>query len=170
MSNEFAKRDLLNSAREVVNASPRTEGRRRIEQQLYLAHAHHWAPLLFIIAIWIFMRDKCSQAATRRCRSAVAIKLLNNQQKRVTFKDVAGVEEAKEGLQEIIEFLKEPQEVSETRGPHSQRRFDDGTAGNWQDVAGPCDRREANVPFFSISGSDFVEMFVGVGASRVRDY
>jgi cell division protease FtsH len=96
-------------------------------------------------------------------------KLLNNQQKRVTFKDVAGVEEAKEELQEIIEFLKEPQKFQKLGGRIPKGVLMMGPPGTGKTLLARAIAGEANVPFFSISGSDFVEMFVGVGASRVRD-
>ncbi|MCO6512479.1 MAG: ATP-dependent zinc metalloprotease FtsH [Aridibacter famidurans] len=96
-------------------------------------------------------------------------KLLNNQQKRVTFKDVAGVQEAKEELQEIIEFLKDPQKFQKLGGKIPKGVLMVGPPGTGKTLLAKAVAGEANVPFFSISGSDFVEMFVGVGASRVRD-
>ena len=96
-------------------------------------------------------------------------KLLNNQQKRVTFKDVAGVEEAKEELLEIIEFLKDPQKFQKLGGKIPKGVLMVGPPGTGKTLLAKAVAGEANVPFFSISGSDFVEMFVGVGASRVRD-
>jgi cell division protease FtsH len=96
-------------------------------------------------------------------------KLLNNQQKRITFKDVAGVEEAKEELEEIIEFLKDPQKFQKLGGKIPKGVLMVGPPGTGKTLLAKAVAGEANVPFFSISGSDFVEMFVGVGASRVRD-
>nr|HMS41763.1 ATP-dependent zinc metalloprotease FtsH [Pyrinomonadaceae bacterium] len=96
-------------------------------------------------------------------------KLLNNQQKRVTFKDVAGVEEAKEELEEIIEFLKDPPKFQKLGGKIPKGVLMVGPPGTGKTLLAKAVAGEANVPFFSISGSDFVEMFVGVGASRVRD-
>ncbi|MCY7376851.1 MAG: ATP-dependent zinc metalloprotease FtsH [Pyrinomonadaceae bacterium] len=96
-------------------------------------------------------------------------KLLNNQQKRVTFKDVAGVEEAKEELEEIIEFLRDPQKFQKLGGRIPKGVLMVGPPGTGKTLLAKAVAGEANVPFFSISGSDFVEMFVGVGASRVRD-
>ena len=96
-------------------------------------------------------------------------KLLNNQQKRVTFKDVAGVDEAKDELQEIIEFLKDPQKFQKLGGKIPKGVLMVGPPGTGKTLLAKAVAGEANVPFFSISGSDFVEMFVGVGASRVRD-
>lgn len=96
-------------------------------------------------------------------------KLLNNQQKRVTFKDVAGVDEAKEELEEIIEFLKDPAKFQKLGGKIPKGVLMVGPPGTGKTLMAKAVAGEANVPFFSISGSDFVEMFVGVGASRVRD-
>ena len=96
-------------------------------------------------------------------------KLLNNQQKRVTFKDVAGVDEAKDELEEIIEFLKDPQKFQKLGGKIPKGVLMIGPPGTGKTLLAKAVAGEANVPFFSISGSDFVEMFVGVGASRVRD-
>ena len=96
-------------------------------------------------------------------------KLLNNQQKRVTFKDVAGVEEAKEELQEIIEFLKDPQKFQKLGGKIPKGVLMVGPPGTGKTLLAKAISGEANVPFFSISGSDFVEMFVGVGASVTGD-
>ena len=96
-------------------------------------------------------------------------KMLNSQQKRITFKDVAGVEEAKEELQEVIEFLKDPQKFQKLGGKIPKGVLMMGAPGTGKTLLAKAVAGEANVPFFSISGSDFVEMFVGVGASRVRD-
>jgi len=96
-------------------------------------------------------------------------RLLNNQQKRITFKDVAGVDEAKEELEEIIEFLKDPQKFQKLGGKIPKGVLMVGPPGTGKTLLAKAVAGEANVPFFSISGSDFVEMFVGVGASRVRD-
>ena len=96
-------------------------------------------------------------------------KLLNNQQKRITFKDVSGVAEAKEELEEVIEFLKDPQKFQKLGGKIPKGVLMMGPPGTGKTLLAKAVAGEANVPFFSISGSDFVEMFVGVGASRVRD-
>ncbi len=96
-------------------------------------------------------------------------RLHSTQQKKVTFKDVAGVEEAKEELQEIIEFLREPQKFQKLGGRIPKGVLLIGPPGTGKTLLARAIAGEANVPFFSISGSDFVEMFVGVGASRVRD-
>jgi cell division protease FtsH len=118
LSNEFSKRDLLNSAREVVNGKPRVP---KVEEESSSSYIWPmlitWAPLLFIIAIWIFMLRQMQSGGNKALSFGKSrAKLLNNQQKRVTFKDVAGVEEAKEELQEIIEFLKEPQKFQKLGG------------------------------------------------------
>jgi cell division protease FtsH len=129
-----------------------------------------WAPLLFIIGIWIFMLRQMQSGGNKALSFGKSrAKLLNNQQKRVTFKDVAGVEEAKEELQEIIEFLKEPQKFQKLGGRIPKGVLMMGPPGTGKTLLARAIAGEANVPFFSISGSDFVEMFVGVGASRVRD-
>src|SRR5512132_807777 len=129
-----------------------------------------WAPLLFIIGIWVLMLRQMQSGGNKALSFGKSrAKLLNNQQKRVTFKDVAGVEEAKEELQEIIEFLKEPQKFQKRGGRIPKGVLMMGPPGTGKTLLARAIAGEANVPFFSISGSDFVEMFVGVGASRVRD-
>jgi cell division protease FtsH len=129
-----------------------------------------WAPLLLILGIWVFMLRQMQSGGNKALSFGKSrAKLLNNQQKRVTFKDVAGVEEAKEELQEIIEFLKEPQKFQKLGGRIPKGVLMMGPPGTGKTLLARAIAGEANVPFFSISGSDFVEMFVGVGASRVRD-
>ncbi|MGE0104637.1 MAG: ATP-dependent zinc metalloprotease FtsH [Blastocatellales bacterium] len=129
-----------------------------------------YAPFLLIIAFWIFMLRQMQSGGNKALSFGKSrAKLLSNQQKRVTFKDVAGVEEAKEELQEIIEFLKEPQKFQKLGGRIPKGVLMMGPPGTGKTLLARAIAGEANVPFFSISGSDFVEMFVGVGASRVRD-
>ncbi len=129
-----------------------------------------YAPLLLIIAFWIFMVRQMQSGGNKALSFGKSrAKLLSNQQKRVTFKDVAGVDEAKEELQEIIEFLKEPQKFQKLGGRIPKGVLMMGPPGTGKTLLARAIAGEANVPFFSISGSDFVEMFVGVGASRVRD-
>ena len=171
LSNEPAKNDLLKSARELVNGKPRVA---KVEEESSSSYIWPmlitWAPLLFIIAIWIFMLRQMQSGGNKALSFGKSrAKLLNNQQKRVTFKDVAGVEEAKEELQEIIEFLKEPQKFQKLGGRIPKGVLMMGPPGTGKTLLARAIAGEANVPFFSISGSDFVEMFVGVGASRVRD-
>ena len=129
-----------------------------------------YAPLLLILAFWIFMVRQMQSGGNKALSFGKSrAKLLSNQQKRVTFKDVAGVDEAKEELQEIIEFLKEPQKFQKLGGRIPKGVLMMGPPGTGKTLLARAIAGEANVPFFSISGSDFVEMFVGVGASRVRD-
>ncbi len=129
-----------------------------------------YAPFILIIAFWIFMLRQMQSGGNKALSFGKSrAKLLSNQQKRVTFKDVAGVEEAKEELQEIIEFLKEPQKFQKLGGRIPKGVLMMGPPGTGKTLLARAIAGEANVPFFSISGSDFVEMFVGVGASRVRD-
>jgi cell division protease FtsH len=129
-----------------------------------------WAPLILIIGFWIFfMRQMQSGGNKALSFGKSKAKLLASQQKKVTFKDVAGVDEAKEELQEIIEFLREPQKFQKLGGRIPKGVLLMGPPGTGKTLLARAIAGEANVPFFSISGSDFVEMFVGVGASRVRD-
>jgi cell division protease FtsH len=171
LSNDAAKNDLLKSAREIVNGKPRVAKVQEESSSSYIwPMLITWAPLLFIIAIWIFMLRQMQSGGNKALSFGKSrAKLLNNQQKRVTFKDVAGVEEAKEELQEIIEFLKEPQKFQKLGGRIPKGVLMMGPPGTGKTLLARAIAGEANVPFFSISGSDFVEMFVGVGASRVRD-
>ena len=171
LSNDAAKNELLKSAREIVNGKPRVTKVQEESSSSYIwPMLITWAPLLFIIAIWIFMLRQMQSGGNKALSFGKSrAKLLNNQQKRVTFKDVAGVEEAKEELQEIIEFLKEPQKFQKLGGRIPKGVLMMGPPGTGKTLLARAIAGEANVPFFSISGSDFVEMFVGVGASRVRD-
>ena len=131
---------------------------------------YSWAPLLLIVGIWIFfMRQMQSGGNKALSFGKSRAKLSSSAQKKVTFKDVAGVEEPKEELQEIIEFLKEPQKFQKLGGRIPKGVLLMGPPGTGKTLLARAVSGEANVPFFSISGSDFVEMFVGVGASRVRD-
>jgi cell division protease FtsH len=128
------------------------------------------APFLFVIGFWIFfMRQMQSGGNKALSFGKSRARLLTAHQKKVTFKDVAGVEEAKEELQEIIDFLKEPQKFQKLGGRIPKGVLLVGPPGTGKTLLARAIAGEANVPFFSISGSDFVEMFVGVGASRVRD-
>src|SRR5688572_5634821 len=129
-----------------------------------------WAPFLLLIGFWVFfMRQMQSGGNKALSFGKSKAKLLASQQKKVTFKDVAGVDEAKEELQEIIEFLREPQKFQKLGGRIPKGVLLMGPPGTGKTLMARAIAGEANVPFFSISGSDFVEMFVGVGASRVRD-
>jgi cell division protease FtsH len=127
-------------------------------------------PLLLLVALWIFMMRQMQAGGNKALSFGKSrARLLTPQQKKITFKDVAGVEEAKEELQEIIEFLRDPQKFQRLGGRIPKGVLLVGPPGTGKTMLARAVAGEANVPFFSISGSDFVEMFVGVGASRVRD-
>ena len=127
-------------------------------------------PVLILLGLWIFMMRQMQSGGNKALSFGKSrARLHSSQQKKVTFKDVAGVEEAKEELQEIIEFLREPQKFQKLGGRIPKGVLLIGPPGTGKTLLARAIAGEANVPFFSISGSDFVEMFVGVGASRVRD-
>jgi cell division protease FtsH len=127
-------------------------------------------PFVAILAIWFFiMRQMQSGGNKAMSFGKSRARLLSMQQKKITFKDVAGVDEAKEELKEIIEYLREPQRFQKLGGRIPKGVLLVGPPGTGKTLLARAVAGEANVPFFSISGSDFVEMFVGVGASRVRD-
>ncbi len=127
-------------------------------------------PLILLIALWVFMMRQMQAGGNKALSFGKSrARLLTPQQKKVTFKDVAGVEEAKEELTEIIEFLRDPQKFQRLGGRIPKGVLLVGPPGTGKTMLARAVAGEANVPFFSISGSDFVEMFVGVGASRVRD-
>jgi cell division protease FtsH len=129
-----------------------------------------WFPILILILFWVFfMRQMQSGGNKALSFGKSRAKLFSGVQKKVTFKDVAGVEEAKEELQEIIGFLKDPQRFQKLGGRIPKGVLLVGAPGTGKTLLARAVAGEAGVPFFSISGSDFVEMFVGVGASRVRD-
>src|SRR5512139_92808 len=131
---------------------------------------YSWAPILLMIGFWIFLMRQMQSGGNKALSFGKSkAKLSSSSQKKVTFKDVAGVDEAKEELQEIIEFLKEPQKFQKLGGRIPKGVLLMGPPGTGKTLLARAVAGEANVPFFSISGSDFVEMFVGVGASRVRD-
>jgi cell division protease FtsH len=174
LSNDTRKADLMKAAveKDANTGKARVE---KVEEEpagngMIWGILLSWAPILFIVGIWIFMLRQMQSGGNKALSFGKSrAKLLNNQQKRVTFKDVAGVEEAKEELQEIIEFLKEPQKFQKLGGRIPKGVLMMGPPGTGKTLLARAIAGEANVPFFSISGSDFVEMFVGVGASRVRD-
>ncbi len=129
-----------------------------------------WFPMLLLIAVWIFfMRQMQSGGGRAMGFGKSKARLLTERQGRVTFDDVAGVDEAKEDLQEIVEFLQDPQKFQKLGGRIPRGALLVGPPGTGKTLLARAIAGEANVPFFTISGSDFVEMFVGVGASRVRD-
>jgi len=129
-----------------------------------------WFPLLLFVLFWImFMRQMQAGGNKALSFGKSRAKLFQGSQKRITFKDVAGVDEAKEELQEIIQFLKDPHKFQKLGGRIPKGVLLVGPPGTGKTLLARAVAGEAGVPFFSISGSDFVEMFVGVGASRVRD-
>ena len=128
------------------------------------------APIILLAALWFFMIRQMQTGGNKALSFGKSrARLLSMQQKKVTFKDVAGVDEAKEELREIIEFLREAQKFQKLGGRIPKGVLLVGPPGTGKTLLARAVAGEANVPFFSISGSDFVEMFVGVGASRVRD-
>jgi cell division protease FtsH len=130
----------------------------------------NFLPLILLAALWFFMIRQMQTGGNKALSFGKSrARLLSMQQKKVTFKDVAGVEEAKEELKEIIEFLREAQKFQKLGGRIPKGVLLVGPPGTGKTLLARAVAGEANVPFFSISGSDFVEMFVGVGASRVRD-
>ena len=127
-------------------------------------------PLLLFLGVWIYMSRQMQGGAGKAMGFGKSkAKLLTEAQGRVTFEDVAGVDEAKEDLQEIVEFLRDPQKFQKLGGRIPRGVLLVGPPGTGKTLTARAVAGEANVPFFTISGSDFVEMFVGVGASRVRD-
>ena len=157
LANKLIERNVVVSAREPAT-SP------------WAALLYSWAPILLMIGFWIFfMRQMQSGGNKALSFGKSKAKLSSSAQKKVTFKDVAGVDEAKDELQEIIEFLREPQKFQKLGGRIPKGVLLMGPPGTGKTLLARAVAGEANVPFFSISGSDFVEMFVGVGASRVRD-
>jgi cell division protease FtsH len=157
LANRLLERNVILSAREPA-ASP------------WAALLYSWAPILLMIGFWIFfMRQMQSGGNKALSFGKSKAKLSSSSTKKVTFKDVAGVDEAKDELQEIIDFLREPQKFQKLGGRIPKGVLLMGPPGTGKTLLARAVAGEANVPFFSISGSDFVEMFVGVGASRVRD-
>ncbi|MEO1397652.1 MAG: ATP-dependent zinc metalloprotease FtsH [Pseudomonadota bacterium] len=148
-----------------ITAKPVTDSR-----STFLGMLINWLPLLLLIGVWIFiMRQMQSGQGKAMGFGKSKAKLLTEAHGRVTFDDVAGVDEAKEDLVEIVDFLRDPQKFQRLGGkmPHGVLLV--GPPGTGKTLTARAVAGEANVPFFTISGSDFVEMFVGVGASRVRD-
>jgi cell division protease FtsH len=129
-----------------------------------------WFPMLLLIGVWVFfMRQMQSGGGRAMGFGKSRARLLTEKQGRITFDDVAGIDEAKQELQEIVEFLKDPQKFQRLGGKIPKGVLLVGPPGTGKTLLARAIAGEANVPFFTISGSDFVEMFVGVGASRVRD-
>jgi cell division protease FtsH len=157
LANRLLERNVVVTAREPT-ASPWT------------ALLSTWVPILLMIGFWVFIMRQMQSGGNKALSFGKSkAKLSSSTQKKVTFKDVAGVDEAKEELQEIIDFLREPQKFQKLGGRIPKGVLLMGPPGTGKTLLARAVAGEANVPFFSISGSDFVEMFVGVGASRVRD-
>ena len=155
---------LLKEKQVTVTAKPKDEG--SFWRQMLIM----WFPLVLFIGLWIFViRQMQSGGGKAMSFGKSKARLLTENQHSVTFKDVAGIEESKGELQEIIEFLKEPKKFTRLGGRIPKGVLLVGPPGTGKTLLARAVAGEAGVPFFSISGSDFVEMFVGVGASRVRD-
>jgi len=136
----------------------------------WLSYLFTWFPIILLILFWVFFMRQMQAGGNKALSFGKSrAKLFSGLQKKITFKDVAGVEEAKEELQEIIGFLKDPQKFQRLGGRIPKGVLLVGAPGTGKTLLARAVAGEADVPFFSISGSDFVEMFVGVGASRVRD-
>ena len=158
--------DLIKDLREQnveIKVEKPTDGR-------LLANLVGWLPLLILVGLWfVFFRQMQAGGTKAMSFGKSKARLLTPDQKKVTFADVAGVNEAKEELEEIIEFLKDPKKFTRLGGKIPKGVLLMGSPGTGKTLLAKAVAGEAGVPFFSISGSDFVEMFVGVGASRVRD-
>lgn len=141
------------------------------EQTGFLGTVSLWLPFLLLIAVWIFFMNRMQGGGKGGAMGFGKSKarLLNQNEDRKTFDDVAGIDEAKEELEEIVEFLRDPQKFSRLGGQIPKGALLIGPPGTGKTLLARAIAGEAGVPFFTISGSDFVEMFVGVGASRVRD-
>ncbi len=159
--------DLIRILREKgisINAKPPAES------PWYMSVLVSWFPMIVLIGVWIFfMRQMQSGGGKALSFGKSRARLMSDQSAKVTFEDVAGIDEAKEELQEIIEFLKDPKKFTRLGGRIPKGVLLMGPPGTGKTLLARAIAGEAGVPFFSISGSDFVEMFVGVGASRVRD-
>jgi cell division protease FtsH len=140
------------------------------ENPWYMSVLVSWFPMLVLIGVWIFfMRQMQAGGGKALSFGKSRARLMSDQSEKVTFEDVAGIDEAKEELGEIVEFLRDPKKFTRLGGRIPKGVLLMGPPGTGKTLLGRAIAGEAGVPFFSISGSDFVEMFVGVGASRVRD-
>jgi cell division protease FtsH len=139
-------------------------------QPVYIQFLITWGPMIVIVALWIFFMRQMQTGGNKALSFGKSkAKLISEKSNKVTFADVAGIDEAKEELHEIIDFLKDPQKFTRLGGKLPKGVLLMGPPGTGKTLLARAIAGEADVPFFSISGSDFVEMFVGVGASRVRD-
>ncbi len=156
--------EMLRKSGVTVKAMPLDEGNTLI--QILIG----WFPMILLIGVWIFLfRQMQGNSGKAMGFGKSKAKLLTEKQGRVTFDDVAGIDEAKDELQEVVDFLKDPQKFQRLGGKIPKGCLLVGPPGTGKTLLARAIAGEANVPFFTISGSDFVEMFVGVGASRVRD-
>ncbi|MDY6843921.1 MAG: ATP-dependent zinc metalloprotease FtsH [Thermodesulfobacteriota bacterium] len=154
----------LNDKRIKITAKPKNES------SWFITLLASWFPMILLVGVWIFfMRQMQVGGGKAMSFGKSKAKILAEQENKVTFENVAGIDEAKEELQEIIAFLKDPQKFTRLGGRIPKGVLLMGAPGTGKTLLAKAIAGEANVPFFSISGSDFVEMFVGVGASRVRD-
>jgi cell division protease FtsH len=136
----------------------------------YVNFFFSWGPIIFLVLVWVFFMRQMQMGGNKAMSFGKAkAKLVSDKSVKVTFADVAGIEEAKAEVEEIIDFLKDPQKFSKLGGKIPKGVLLVGSPGTGKTLLAKAIAGEAGVPFFSISGSDFVEMFVGVGASRVRD-
>jgi cell division protease FtsH len=157
--------EKLAAAGVVINASPSEE-----DMPSLMGILISWFPMLLLIGVWIFfMRQMQSGGGKAMGFGKSKARLLTEKSGRVTFEDVAGIDEAKQELEEVVEFLRDPQKFQRLGGKIPKGVLLVGPPGTGKTLLARAIAGEANVPFFTISGSDFVEMFVGVGASRVRD-
>ncbi|WP_422371387.1 ATP-dependent zinc metalloprotease FtsH [Hoeflea sp.] len=157
--------DRLNQRDVTINARPEVDSSNTL-----VGYLISWLPILLILGVWIFfMRQMQGGSRGAMGFGKSKAKLLTEAHGRVTFADVAGVDEAKQDLEEIVEFLRDPQKFQRLGGKIPRGVLLVGPPGTGKTLTARAVAGEANVPFFTISGSDFVEMFVGVGASRVRD-
>ena len=140
------------------------------DRSFWMTMLFYWGPIILFVGVWIFfIRQMQSSGGKAMSFGKSKARLLSESGNQVTFKDVAGIDEAKDELQEIVAFLKDPKKFSRLGGRIPKGVLLIGPPGTGKTLLGRAIAGEAGVPFFSISGSDFVEMFVGVGASRVRD-
>ena len=165
LPNDASITDKLLAKKVTVDAHPEDH-----DASTFWSLVINWAPMLLLVGVWIFfMRQMQSGGGRAMGFGKSRARMLTEKQGRVTFEDVAGIDEAKGELQEIVEFLRDPQKFQRLGGKIPKGCLLVGPPGTGKTLLARAIAGEANVPFFTISGSDFVEMFVGVGASRVRD-
>jgi cell division protease FtsH len=162
--------DDFDVAKTLLAKGVEVEARPHDAEPWYLVAIVNWAPMLLLLGVWLFfMRQMQVGGGKAMAFGKSRAKLLTENQHKVTFNDVAGIDEAKEELEEIIAFLKDPKKFTRLGGRIPKGVLLVGPPGTGKTLLARAIAGEAGAPFFSISGSDFVEMFVGVGASRVRD-